>query len=103
MSTACASATHPTGHAMIQVGAHGENAIVIVAGANHHIQPDDVARAIDARGPRRLAADAERDQRHRRRARRSEHARKSASRSTLHRSTDAKAAYRHRRESNCCC
>ena len=38
--------THPTGHAMIQVGAHGENAIVIVAGANHHIQPDDVARAI---------------------------------------------------------
>jgi len=38
--------SHPTGHAMIQVGAHGENAIVIVAGANHHIQPDDVARAI---------------------------------------------------------
>jgi ribokinase len=38
--------TQPTGHAMIQVGPHGENAIVIVAGANHQIQPDDVARAI---------------------------------------------------------
>ncbi len=38
--------TQPTGHAMIQVGAHGENAIVIVAGANHQIQPSDVAHAI---------------------------------------------------------
>jgi ribokinase len=39
-------ATQPTGHAMIQVGPHGENAIVIVGGANRSIQPADVDRAI---------------------------------------------------------
>ena len=38
--------THPTGHAMIQVCPHGENAIVIVGGANRTIQPADVNRAI---------------------------------------------------------
>ena len=38
--------THPTGHAMIQVCPHGENAIVIVGGANRTIQPADVDRAI---------------------------------------------------------
>ncbi len=31
---------------MIQVGPHGENAIVIVGGANRTIQPADVRRAI---------------------------------------------------------
>jgi ribokinase len=38
--------THPTGHAMIQVCPRGENAIVIVGGANRTIQPADVDRAI---------------------------------------------------------
>ena len=36
----------PTGHAVIQVTPHGENAIVIVGGANWRIQPSDVERAI---------------------------------------------------------
>jgi len=39
-------ATQPTGHAVIQVGPRGENAIVIVGGANRSIQPADVDRAI---------------------------------------------------------
>jgi len=38
--------THQTGHAVIQVCPHGENAIVIVGGANRTIQPADVDRAI---------------------------------------------------------
>ncbi len=42
--------THPTGHAMIQVCPHGENAIVIVGGANRTIRPDDVERAIERVG-----------------------------------------------------
>ncbi len=42
--------THPTGHAMIQVCPHGENAIVIVGGANRTIQPSDVDRAIARAG-----------------------------------------------------
>ena len=40
----------PTGHAVIQVAPHGENAIVIVGGANRRIQPGDVRRAIDRVG-----------------------------------------------------
>jgi ribokinase len=41
----------PTGHAVIQVAPHGENAIVIVGGANRRIQSSDVTRAIDRVGP----------------------------------------------------
>jgi ribokinase len=39
-----------TGHAVIQVSAHGENAIVIAGGANRRIQPSDVAHAIERAG-----------------------------------------------------
>jgi len=44
--------SNPTGHAIIQVGPHGENAIVIVGGANRTIQPSDVQRAIARAGDR---------------------------------------------------
>ena len=40
----------PTGHAVIQVTPDGENAIVIVGGANRRIQPTDVERAIERVG-----------------------------------------------------
>lgn len=36
----------PTGHAMIQVTPQGENAIVIVGGANRQIQPNEIHAAI---------------------------------------------------------
>ena len=35
---------HPTGHALIQLDAHGENCIIVYGGANHHIS----AELIDA-------------------------------------------------------
>ena len=41
---------HSTGHAMIQVGPGGENAIVIAGGANRAIQPADVDQAIARAG-----------------------------------------------------
>ena len=40
----------PTGHAVIQVTPDGENAIVIVGGANRRIQPTDVERVIERVG-----------------------------------------------------
>ncbi len=39
-------ATEQTGHAVIQVASNGENAIVIVGGANRRIESNDVERAI---------------------------------------------------------
>ena len=36
----------PSGHALIQVNADGENAIVIVGGANQHMGADDIARVL---------------------------------------------------------
>lgn len=40
--------TTPTGLAMIEVDAQGENTIVVIPGANSHVSPDDVDRARDA-------------------------------------------------------
>ena len=44
-------ATGASGHAVIQVNAAGENAIVIAGGANRELTEADVAAALDALGP----------------------------------------------------
>lgn len=41
----------PTGHAIIQVSATGENSIIVVAGANHVLQEADVVAALATAGP----------------------------------------------------
>ena len=43
-------AENPSGHAMIQVNAKGENAIVITGGANRCIRSDDITRSLDEFG-----------------------------------------------------
>jgi len=41
----------PTGHAIIQVTPGGENAIVLQAGANHALRPDELPAIFDGTGP----------------------------------------------------
>lgn len=41
----------PTGHALIQVDANGENAIILFGGANQSISPDDVERVLAQTAP----------------------------------------------------
>lgn len=41
-----ATVTEPSGHAIIQVDAQGENSIILYAGANHSFTPDDLAKSL---------------------------------------------------------
>lgn len=44
------SDTHASGHAVIQVDASGQNAIVIAGGANRFLEPQDLERALNVMG-----------------------------------------------------